>query len=346
MALLLDGDGMMDRRDATQIGARADAALRESDQRWRVLASVSDAIYIESDAEELLWISSNSRAMHSRAVLLGGVPPGRPAAETECVVEAGSLRIGSELRIRFRDAAVWQCQLSARDAVCAAESPQRMADAVNGAARGGTPKGVFTLLTLPASAEGIAGPREPFLTGLAAVVGPAIMALSQVSAGRGVSAGIREATGLVGLGEGLTPSGDDLLGGFLFTLRALDSGLRGRLGVDWRSVDAWLHCVKPLTNKISFAVLSDHTHGEAAAPLSDLLGAALGGSSEERLAQLARRVAEIGHSSGWDMLAGVQCACLCVTRILEDPCFGLCVAADRGQASKWSKRQKEVVRVC
>lgn len=336
----------MDRRDATRIGARAGAALGESDRRWRVLASVSGAIYIESDAEELLWISASSRALHSRAILLGGVPHGRPAAGTECVVEAGCLRIGSELSIRLRDAAVWQCQLSARDEVRAVEFPRRILGAIDLAVRGGAPRGVFTRLTLPASEEGIAGSQAPFLTELAAVVGPAIMALSRVSAGCGVAVGLREASGLVGLGEGLTPSGDDLVGAFLFTLRALDSGLRGRLGVDWQSVDAWLHCVKPLTNKISFAVLSDHAHGEAAAPLSALLSAALGGLSEERLARRAARVAGIGHSSGWDMLTGVSCACRAIARILNDPSDGRCGEAAPHQLSSRFVSRKEVVRVC
>jgi len=337
---------MMDRRDATQIGARADVALRESDQRWRVLASVSGAIYIESDAEELLWISVEPRALHSRAIMLDGEPPGRFPSGIECVVEAGWLQIGSELHIRFHDAAVWQCQSSLRDGVRAAGSPHRILDAIERTARKASPRGSLARIVFPSLADTAADSQEEMTKGVAADAAPVLASLSQVSSGRCLSGWLRRATGLVGLGEGLTPSGDDLLGAFLLALRALDSGLRGRLGVDWRSVDAWLHCVKPLTNKISFAVLSDHAHGEAAASLSDLLSAALGGLSEERLAQLAERVAEIGHSSGWDMLAGVRCACLCVTRILKDSCFGLCVAADRGQASTWSKRQKEVARVC
>lgn len=340
------GDCMTDELHATRIGARASAALHELDRRWSVLAAVSGAIYIESDREELLWIASSASSLHARGILLGSRLPGLPDAGMECVFGDECLRVGSNLRIRCRGAELWPPRLALEGEAYALPSPHRIADAIERVAREATPRGIFARVALPALADGRASPQETMTAELATVAHPAVAALLQVSSGCDLPAGLREATGLVGLGEGLTPSGDDLLGAFLFTLRVLDLALRGLIGVDWRSVDAWLRCVKVLTNKISFAVLADHVHGEACAPLRALLIAALGGSSEERLVHLVGPVAKIGHSSGWDMLAGVHCACAAATRILEGAFVGPRVVADRREVSRQSQRRKEGVRVC
>jgi len=131
---------------------------------------------------------------------------------------------------------------------------------------------------------------------------------------------LQNAIELVGLGYGLTPSGDDLLGAFLYTLNMLDSTGCGFIGVNAEVVDGWLEQIRSRTNKISFAILADHTHGDAAAPLQDFLSAASDGRPLETLIQAAGRVAAIGQSSGWDMLAGVHCACAVIERLVNhDP---------------------------
>ena len=128
---------------------------------------------------------------------------------------------------------------------------------------------------------------------------------------------LQDAIQLVGLGRGLTPSGDDLLGGFLYTLHALDSPCWRSLDLDWEGVDRWLSQVRLLTNKISFTILADLARADAAAPLHEFLNAALTGKSLECLVRAAGRVSAIGQSSGWDMLAGVYCACSVVERVVE-----------------------------
>jgi len=308
---------MTDTRDATQIGVRASAALSDSGRQWHVLASVSGAIYIESDSEELLWISANLVAMHRRAIMLRSMPVGRLTAGTQCFVEAGCLRIGDKLSIRLRNAVVWRPQPSIRVGPCAVESPRRILDAIERTARRSTPRGCFASIAYPSLADDAAGFSEVMAAKLEAIATPAIASLSRVSSGSGVSAELREAIGLVGLGGGLTPSGDDVLGGFLFTLRTLDSALLGLLGIDWQQIETWLRQIEGLTNKISFAILADHARGEGAASLSVLVNAGLDGSPEERLTQAVGQVSMIGHSSGWDMLVGVRCACMAATRILK-----------------------------
>jgi hypothetical protein len=103
---------------------------------------------------------------------------------------------------------------------------------------------------------------------------------------------------LIGLGPGLTPSGDDCFIGTLVALRSLG----------WqRAADvlaAWLlPCARHRTHTISYAHLACAAKGEGAAALHDTLCALCSpdGAGPGALAALE----SIGHSSGWDALAGL-----------------------------------------
>jgi hypothetical protein len=102
---------------------------------------------------------------------------------------------------------------------------------------------------------------------------------------------------LLGLGPGLTPSGDDLVGACLFARR-----VRGFDAV-WRDAAHKLTCAAAeRSNAISAALFADLARGATYAPLHEL-AAAMHGDADALLAA-ARGLTAIGHSSGWDMLTG------------------------------------------
>jgi hypothetical protein len=113
------------------------------------------------------------------------------------------------------------------------------------------------------------------------------------------------ARGLVGFGEGLTPSGDDFLGGFLFTLRHLERSDPAMAWVDWDAWGRFLAEASHLTNAISLALLADLAQGHGPEPLHNLVCEALGRGRHASIAEHAARLVQIGESSGWDILAGV-----------------------------------------
>ena len=117
---------------------------------------------------------------------------------------------------------------------------------------------------------------------------------------------------LIGLGPGLTPSGDDFLGGFLIALHVLGSHDAAR--------DLWTAIrtdARAATNPISFALLSAAAKGLGGASLHTTIAAIMsGGDPAAGLARLTR----FGYSSGWDALAGVATA-------LESTGQGRCDAA-------------------
>ena len=108
--------------------------------------------------------------------------------------------------------------------------------------------------------------------------------------------------GLLGLGPGLTPSGDDCLSGCLIALHALGRGdLAGRLGAFIAAAPA------DATSPISAALLACAAAGEPGEALHALIGAVLE-ANEAAMPAAVDRLAGVGHTSGWDMLAGVSLA--------------------------------------
>jgi len=96
------------------------------------------------------------------------------------------------------------------------------------------------------------------------------------------------AAGLIGLGPGLTPSGDDLIGGALCALR----------------LAAWaLPLARSGTNRISYAHLACAAEGECGEAVNDAIVAVIAGKSPDLV-----KIDSIGHTSGWDALAGATLA--------------------------------------
>lgn len=105
--------------------------------------------------------------------------------------------------------------------------------------------------------------------------------------------------GLIGLGPGLTPSGDDLLGGMMIALHSL-----GRKGLAERLAQIVLPHALAGTNTISLAHLTCAAQGEGSEALHDTI-LALGVKDDRRLATCLEKIGSIGATSGWDAVAGV-----------------------------------------
>lgn len=125
---------------------------------------------------------------------------------------------------------------------------------------------------------------------------PALEALERWLAGHALGA---EAAQLIGLGPGLTPSGDDYLGGVLVGLRWLDRGAQA--DSLWRWLEPRLGAQ---TSAISAAHLAAAAGGQAHEALHEVLGNLSAWQAPDLLPSLGRLDA-VGHTSGWDALAGI-----------------------------------------
>jgi len=124
---------------------------------------------------------------------------------------------------------------------------------------------------------------------------------------------------LIGLGPGLTPSGDDFLGGVMIALHAMDHGTAAERLAGWV-----LPLARERTSPISLAHLACAAQGEGSGALHEILLRIMGGEGEpEQSLALASwgecldAVDAIGHTSGWDALAGIAAtlATVCATRV-------------------------------
>lgn len=108
---------------------------------------------------------------------------------------------------------------------------------------------------------------------------------------------------LIGAGPGLTPSGDDFVGGALFALRA-----GGLISQEWPALEAAVaRFAATRTHRISAALLSDLACGQSYPVLHHLFNA-VAMSDDTLVRHHARELVGIGSSSGWDILAGMVAA--------------------------------------
>ena len=108
-----------------------------------------------------------------------------------------------------------------------------------------------------------------------------------------------EAAQLIGLGPGLTPSGDDYLGGVLAALRWLGRG---------RQADSLWRWLEPRLARQTSAISAAHLTAAAGGEVHEALHQVLEELSAWQVPDLhpgLARLDAVGHTSGWDALAGM-----------------------------------------
>jgi hypothetical protein len=260
---------------AVAIGEIAQAALRRSSGQARVLARLSASTYLTA-GDEIVWLGAVGSELHPRAVLAAAAPP----------VEDEIVRLDADALIPWQPPAL---SLERASAERLAVGWRRLAD---GAAALG-PVGGFGALVTGAP---LAFPLDGARGGAAA--------LADACARDDAVAGAEAAMTLLGLGGGLTPSGDDFVGGALFA-RGLLGAARCADAAGWRRAgDAVCRAARARTHSISAALLGDLVAGRGWAPLHDLV-AALAAGARAPAEVAAGRLVRLGHTSGWDLLAGL-----------------------------------------
>lgn len=145
------------------------------------------------------------------------------------------------------------------------------------------------------------------LFGLEGHPGPVLLA-ERCAAGD-LAHAVDAAERIVGLGPGLTPSGDDVLAGLLVSMRALGSVVPGghpaiRLA-DWLGAAVTAHA-GTRTTALAATLLGCAARGEAGAEVAAVLRGIAG---LEPLRPAARRLLTAGHTSGTDLVWGLMAGC-------------------------------------
>ncbi|MDO8752434.1 MAG: DUF2877 domain-containing protein [Anaerolineales bacterium] len=151
--------------------------------------------------------------------------------------------------------------------------------------------------------ELIAGDLFKLNTGslLAQKLGKSVLQLVPATEQFDVQGCSRAAEKMIGLGPGVTPSGDDLLIGYLAGLWST-AGSHQQQSSFIRSFGISLMKMAKQTNEISRTYLYHAIHGQFSSNLSTLAEAITTGHQIEKAIQAAMRV---GHSSGMDSVTGL-----------------------------------------
>lgn len=278
--------------------------------RGEVYGLVSKGLYLASDSGALVGLVDSAGFDGPATVRVRGL--GAALGELKgCHGEAftgdgAMLKIGYKVAIDFRQAQQWTSPLvqlegdgeSVRGAVYA------LRDAIK---RRGTGGGLGSLADLAAPGPGshLQGLEEPLLR----TAGRRVDGLLQAwRIGDGDKAS-ESAVGLLGLGPGLTPSGDDLLAGLLAVCRwsrqrLADAGAGQALAVWGAIIEAVLAEAPARTTRLSARLLAYAAEGIMYEPAMSLGGVLCAGRTGD-VQGAAVRLFGLGHSSGTDMAVGM-----------------------------------------
>ena len=300
------------RLNIAQMGATARQCLAPG-ERGTVLAVLSDVVYLHTASLEILWLASDGTPMHRRCAKAGDLLPRLEAGAPFYVDECG-IKIAPEVALDSATASLWQpCPINTGEVVSLAELPayvRALASILDCAQAPGL--GRFIPQIVHDEPESVNAPQDAVLLRAKPLVLDAADAFRK---GHGERAALC-VDALVGFGAGLTPSGDDFLGGLLFGANALRTAYPNSRFLD-AAVPAETYRTR--THPISWTLLDDHTKGHAIAPLHVIVNGILAGEAIEGIRPAVLQLVRVGHSTGWDTLAGLFAGLL-----MADSGSGLC----------------------
>jgi hypothetical protein len=289
---------------AGQVGSKAKELLALPEFAGKVLAVLSGTIYLSAQNGEILWICPEVSPLHRRGIFISRSPLVIPGEEF--LVGLSGLTFGGGPSVVFEGATEWKAFRPEWEGAASRVSVRagfRQLLAVLGVLE--IPDGLGPSISLvSALAAGRTPPSFP-PGALMELVKDRIWDLAQDCRRQDLRSVTLKGREVAGLGPGLTPSGDDFLGGLFFVAHFLHRAYPKSFPGAEADVSDFLDWAKTRTHPISYAIFSDLVMGHGPEPLHELVDILLRGRENQFLAvDAALRLTRIGHSSGWDMLAG------------------------------------------
>jgi hypothetical protein len=114
---------------------------------------------------------------------------------------------------------------------------------------------------------------------------------------------------LIGLGPGLTPSGDDFIVGYLAGLWSTAGSDSSRLRF-MSSLGAWLSQAAAGTNAISCTYIKSAVNGNVSEPIATLAQRFGQAKSMDSVREATRTALQVGNTSGTDGIQGLLLGCI------------------------------------
>ena len=284
-----------------QTGIIARASLAPG-QRGKVLAAFSKAIYLLTEPGELFWITTEDVPLHQRCAQ-AAAPLSGPSAGSLFHVEDQRLTIDPGFAYDIDHALLWSApRLDPNQTLAITQLPARL-QAFFSQLDFSQAKGFGTFIPhILSLAQNALDQASAFTDPVLLFAYPVVLDMARACLDRHPLRISKNADALIGLGAGLTPSGDDFLGGCLFAVKILQAAYPNLGGIPRRIPIETYHS---RTHLISFTLLTDLASGQAIAPLHHIVNGLLTGESFESIYPFISQLTPIGHSTGWDMLTGL-----------------------------------------
>ena len=269
----------------------------------QVLAAFSGAAYLVTEQAGVFWLASEDAPMHSRGLRMAGPFP-KLVAGKNFFIEDQCINIAPHLQVDFGGASTWVVSpIPAEAALEVDQIPVRVKrmfpTGFDLSQATGFGRLIPKILSLAAGQSDDEAEVDPVL----ALGWLGIYEIAKACLLRDMPGLLQEGNTLVGLGEGLTPSGDDFLGGLLFCVNTIQRLYPGFIHLDSSEQALFVESARQRTHLISFTLLKDLANGQAVEPLHELLRFVVSDQPSESI-RPASCLIQIGHSTGWDLLAG------------------------------------------
>lgn len=273
--------------------------------KGKVLAVFSNIIYLLDDNDEISWISSRQFPKHRRSIQIFGSIP-KIEVGSKYFFDSQNIFIDPSFQFSLAEATIWEVPRfdpnNRQEIPILQDDFQKVfrifADLPQ-------PKGfgLFLRKLIWQSTEDFSvvllDEKNTLEVRFFSVISKLISACKQSD----FKQFRKEAVNIIGLGQGLTPSGDDFYGGLFFCLKFANEYSSDKLEFFGQTnVDQ----LKGMTNYISYAIMSDMVKGHGIEPLHQLLKTIFLGEGDEReIKEYSTQLLSVGNSTGWDILTGV-----------------------------------------
>lgn len=285
------------------MGETAQRLVAPSTFKGVVIAAVKDAVYLESDTKEVFWLVPGLGPRHNRSI--NGIDP-LPEVKQGTSFTGGRrvMRFSKANSLDLSNHRIWQNQSLDPDNLLSRGTGHQRAIAFGKKIMESPEKKGFAKL-MPVLFEGKKLENKQDLVLVSAA--PICVEIHRACKQKNLENLLNTCGSLVGLGNGLTPSGDDFLGGCFFALYYLSSFYPMKIVVDYQAIYSMVDSLQKKTNSISWTLLHDMTHGKGMESLHNLMDSIVTNISLDVLSVNANKLTTIGNSTGWDILTGLFC---------------------------------------
>jgi Protein of unknown function (DUF2877) len=287
------------------IGPAASRILSNPHQ-GSVLARLSNAVYLKSACGELCWLIPIGGSMHQRGMQIA-VPLPRVNIGCSYEVVDHAIIIDSGEILNFHQTPIWRLPtVVTSDLVSQSRLSASLIAVMDQLIIKNNPSG-FGCLIMPILQMTTHQNNAKVViikSRFSEIYWPAVQGMIQAYREKDANHLIDFVKSLIGFGEGLSPSGDDFLGGFFFSLQLMLQYYPNSMKMLDCNYSDIINQSNLLTNLISFTLLKDHVDGHSVEPLHKIANGLLLGEPIDQLINHAEKLISLGHSTGWDILTG------------------------------------------